>query len=375
MKKGLDFLDLRILETIGAESPRNLTLVARKLGIKESTLYSRLKRLKPLIFLNINVYHTFIGLRKVCVIAKAIQGKENLLFECMKANDYWLYVFRCFGEFEGCFAVYAIPPEYEMNFESFIEALELDGVTENTELFWSTCFHTVNPTTNWYDAESGKWTFPWDSWIEEMEFKEMELPYSLEDPATFPQKADHTDIIILKELEKDGTKTLQSIADYLETSLQAVKYHFDKHVVGRRLLESYQVISFPFDREKSDFFVFILMFPHKENLAKFANSLFNKPFARTIGKIHGENGLITQIYLPRSEFRRFVDALSTLINTGFLRSYRYLIQDLRYTSRETIPYQLFTNGTWRYEHEKYMKKLKSILRTKSKLQNIPPTVS
>ncbi|UCE95132.1 MAG: AsnC family protein [Candidatus Bathyarchaeota archaeon] len=357
MKEGLDFLDLRILEAIGERSPRNLASVARKLGIEESKLYSRLRRLKSFIFLNINVYHTFIGLRKVVVIARASQGQEMQLFECMKANDYWLYVFRCYGEYEGCSAVYAIPPKHENEFISFVEALRLNGIAQSVELFWSTCFHTVNPTTNWYDVKSDKWMFLWDQWIKEIEFERTDLPYSLIDPVEFPQKADYTDIFILKELEIDATRTLSAIAERLGISLQLAKYHFDKHVVKRKLLESYQVISFPFDKERSDFFVFILMFPTQQNLAKFSNFLFDKIFVRTIGKIHGENGLIIQIHLPRKEFRCFIDTLSTLVREGFLSSYRYLIQDLQCTSRQTIPYQLFAEGTWQYDHEKFMEKL------------------
>jgi len=366
MKKHLDIVDLRILEAIGAETPRNINAVAEKLGIKGATLRARMRRLKPLIFLNINVYHTFIGLRKVCVFAKAALGKEKLLFECLKSLDFWLYVSRCYGEFEGCFALYAIPPRNEPEFKSFLETLKRRGIVESLEFFWSTCFHTVNPTTNWYDAQSNKWVFPWEQWIEEIQKnQQIDLPYSLKDPAAFPQKADYIDIFTLKELEIDATKSLRSIASKLGVSLQTVKYHFDNHIVKRRLLESFQVISFPFDQKESDFFFFIFMFPNQENLAKFATSLFNKPFSRSLGKIHGKNGILVQMYLPRREFRRLIDNLSTLINKGFLKSYRYLIQDLRFVSRQTIPYKLFNDGNWEYDQEKYLEELESLLESAS----------
>jgi len=119
MKKRLDLVDLEILEAIGIGGPRNQSAVARKLGIKDATLRARLKRLRSHIFLNANVYHTFIGLRKACVLAEAVLGKENLLFDAMKANDFWLYVSRCYGRFEGCFAIYTTPPENETEFKEF----------------------------------------------------------------------------------------------------------------------------------------------------------------------------------------------------------------------------------------------------------------
>jgi len=127
------------------------------------------------------------------------------------------------------------------------------------------------------------------------------------------------------------------------------------------LLESYQVISFPFEDEKSDFFIFILSFPTHENMAKFSSSLFDKPFARSIGKVHGENGILVQIYLPRKEFRKLIDHLSALVSEGFLRSYRFWIQDSRFVSRQTIPYKLFADGAWHYDHEKHLAELATLL--------------
>ncbi|MEM2101899.1 MAG: hypothetical protein QXM22_00105 [Candidatus Bathyarchaeia archaeon] len=363
MKKQLDLLDLQILEALGAESPRNLSATAKRLGIKDATLRARLRRLKPFIFLNVNVYHTFIGLRKTCVFTKAAPGKEMLLFDCLKANDFWLYVSRCYGEFEGSFALYAIPPRNEAEFGSFLEALKDKSVAENIESFWSTCFHTVNPTTNWLDKQSLKWIFSWEKWVEELPLQPVELPYTLRDPEAFPQRADFTDIFILKELEIDATTSFRSIASKLDVSLQTIKYHFDNHITKRQMLESYQVISFPFNTEESDFFFFIFTFPNQENMAKFAVSLFNKPFSRSIGKIFGENGLFVQMYLPRKEFRRLIDSLSLLIKSGFLKSYRYLIQDLRHVARQTIPYRLFDDGNWKYDHKKYMEELESLLKT------------
>lgn len=370
MKGRLDLLDLQILEAIGEDGPRNQNAIARKLGIKDATLRARFRRLKPKVFLNVNVYHTFIGLRKVCVFAKALCGKENLLFKSLKAHDFWLYVSRCYGEFEGCFALYAIPPRNELEFERFLETLKTEQIAESYEFFWSTCFHTVNPRTNWFESQTSRWVFLWDEWMAKLENQPTELPYSLKDPAGFPQKADYFDIFILKELEIDATQSLRSIASKLGISLQRAKYHYDNHVVNRRLLESFQVISYPYDVEKSDFFLFILEFPSIENMAKFAVSLFDKPFVRSVGKIHGENGLFVQFYLPRIEFRRFVDSLSALASSGFLESYRYLIQDVRQISRQTIPYKLFEDGKWKYNQEKYLEELTSLLEDTGLAQDV-----
>jgi hypothetical protein len=94
-------------------------------------------------------------------------------------------------------------------------------------------------------------------------------------------------------------------------------------------------------------------------MGKFARSLLDKPFVTILGKILNENALISQVYLPRNEFRNFVDALSNLVRMNLLENYEYVQQDLRpgKWSRETIPYQLFKNGVWTYDHPQHLQAL------------------
>ena len=115
----------------------------------------------------------------------------------------------------------------------------------------------------------------------------------------------------------------------------------------------------PFDRASSDMLFFTFKFSDKQKMSKFARSLLNKPFVLILGKILNENSLISQIYLPRQELRNFIDALSSLARAHLLESYDYVLQDLRVGkwSRETIPYQLFKNGAWIYNHSQYVQAL------------------
>jgi hypothetical protein len=115
----------------------------------------------------------------------------------------------------------------------------------------------------------------------------------------------------------------------------------------------------PFDRATSDMFFFIFKFGDSEKTGKFARSLLDKPFVFILGKILNENSLVSQICLPRHEFRNFIDALSKLARVNLLENYEYVLQDLRpgKWSRETIPYGLFKNGRWTYEHSQHVKAL------------------
>lgn len=362
--KKLDDLDLRILDNLAALSPRNISKVARRLGIPPETLHKRLKRLSTHFYLklNLNIYHTNLGLKKAVIFADATPGYEELLFNCLKTNDFWIYVSRCYGMFEGCLAIYTIPKENCSEFEAFVNELQQLNVAQNVEVCWSTCFQTVQSRLNWFDKNIGDWIFRWDEWLQELPNENTKLPNTLIDPKDFPVLADTMDVFILKELEKDATKELTQIAKMLGTSQQLVGYHFNNHIITRQLVEGFVVTFKQFDLEVSDMFFFILKFDSNEKLAKFANSLMDKPFAMGLGKVLGENRLIAYLYLPRREFRNFVKALSKLARSSFLESYYYVIQDLDKTSRETIPYQCFKDGKWIYDHNKYIRRLRNLIR-------------
>jgi len=364
MGGNLDLTDIKILEGLAEYGPRNVNKLAKQLGIPRGTVLSRIQRMSSSFYLRLvtNVYHTNLGMKKAVVFAKATPGQEDLLFECMKVNKFYIYLNRCFGMFEGCLGIYIIPKEHTTEFEHFLKELRKMGVAQDARMFWSTCFHTVNRTREWFDSSSGTWTFPWDRWVEEVPFEQSELPYTLKDPERFTLNADETDLFIVKELEQDATRRLADIARKLGTTLQNIRYHYNMHVVKHGLIEAFQVAILTFERATSDMFFFVFRFDNSEKMAKFARSLLDKPFVIIIGKILGENTMVSQVYLPRLEFRRFIDALSKLARAGLLQSYDYVLQDLRpgKWSRETIPYQLFENGSWTYNQREHIESLHKI---------------
>jgi DNA-binding Lrp family transcriptional regulator len=358
MPPKLDNLDIRILEGLAECGPRNITKVARELNVPRGTIISRIQRMSSSFYLRLltTVYHTNLGMKKAVVFAKAIPGQEDTLFNCLKANEFYIYLSRCFGMFEGCVGIYVIPVEHTGEFEDFLREVEKLGLTRGIELFWSTCFHTVNLTRSWFDDDKETWMFPWEKWLHEVSSSESELPYTLKDPQGFPLKADETDLFIIKELEKNATVSLACIAKKFGTTLQNIRYHYERHIVKHGLIETFQTAILPFDRATSDMLFFIFRFSDGEKMGKFARSLLDKPFVFILGKILNENSLVSQIYLPRLELRNFIDALSKLARMKLLENYEYVLQDLRpgKWSRETIPFELFKNGAWTYDHQQHL---------------------
>jgi len=96
-------------------------------------------------------------------------------------------------------------------------------------------------------------------------------------------------------------------------------------------------------------------------MARFANSLLDKPFVDVLGRILNQPGMISKLYLPKKELKNFKDSLSALIRRGFLQSYDYVIQDSGEWSRQTISYEFFQDGVWTYNHEKHIRTLEELV--------------
>lgn len=361
MRKLLTALDIKILQALWEVSPRNLSKVARVVGVPRRTLEFRIKRMQsnPQIFLRMytSVYHTKIGLKKAIVFMEAEPGMEQLLFDCSKVNEFWLYVCRSYGMGEGCTAIHANPAEHYKEFEEFIHEMRRLGVAKNTQIYWSTCFQGGRITSDWFDSQKEKWVFHWDHWIREVQTQTTDLPYTLIEPKSFPVCADEIDVQMLMWLASDATKSLEEIAKILGISRQLAHYHYKEHLIRRNLIEGYEIFVMRYGNSPSVMFYLMVSFHDHETFAKFTRSLLDKFFVLTMGKVLGENALLVELFLPTGEFRKFMDTLSTMARMKLVRSYKYAIQDLRMRYRQTFSGEFFKGNSWIYNHKSHMKML------------------
>jgi len=359
----LDEIDVKILEGLSLIGPRNLVRIAEHLDIPITTARYRVRRMlkESILFIHLNPYHTYMGLKKAIVFFEAEPGYEDVLLDCLRVNDFWLFLCRIYGPYEGCETTYTIPKGKEKEFEAFLQSLQDCGIVRSIEVNWSTCFEGVPVRSRWFKNDEAVWVYNWDEWISEVEKIDGKLPRTLVEPDDWPIKVDKEDLLIIKELEIDGRKTLTDISKKLDIPFEKVKYHFREHVSKRGLIEGYQMEIYRSPALVSENLFFKFEFDSHEKMKKFALSLCDKPFPYYLGKVLGENALMTQIYLPKWEFRRFVAALSALIKMGLLKRYHYVITDIYQTWRETIPYQHFENGKWNYDGEKHQEELKKVL--------------
>lgn len=359
----IDEIDVKILEGLSLLGPRNIALLSKHIDHPISTVSYRIRRMldKSILFFHVNPYHTYMGLKKAVIFVEAMLGYEDVLLDCLRVNDFWLLLCRVYGPYEGCGGIWTIPKEKAEDFEDFIQSLIDKGIARSAEINWSTCFEGIPVQTRWFNNEQGQWTFNWDELLKEVEIIEGKLPITLIDPPDWPIKVDYTDLLIIKELEIDGRKSLSNISRKLDIPFEKIKYHFREHVSKRGLLEGYQIEIYRFPSLVSEYIFFKFEFDTYEQFAKFTLSLHDKPFPIFMGKVLGENALITQVYLPKWEFRKFIAFLSELIKKGLLSSYHYVLEDAFQMWRETIPYDHFKDGKWDYDSDLMKKGIEEVL--------------
>ena len=321
--KRIDTVDVKILEAISFLGPRNLALIARHLDLPATTVQYRVRRLldNSLLFFHLNAYHTYMGLKKAVIFVNATPGYESLLLECLRKNDFWIFLCRIYGPYEGCAGTWTIPKENADEFIAYLESLRELGIAASYEINWTTCHEGIPVLSKWFSVVDKEWTFNWEEWVNEIAVIEGELPWTLEEPPDWPIKVDYEDLLILKELDIDGRQSFTDISKKVGLPLGVIKYHFTEHVAKRGLIEGYQVDIARFPILFSKYVFFRFKFDSHEKFKKFAISLHDKPFPIFLGKVLGENALVCQMYLPEySEHRDIVHWVLTF-HQGLCSSY------------------------------------------------------
>jgi DNA-binding Lrp family transcriptional regulator len=372
MAKKLETIDVKILECLDKYGPRNLSLIAKNLGMPRDTVEYRIERMSTFFSLHSTavVYTSKIGMKIAFLFVNSSPSFKETLIECVKANDYWCYLSQIYGNKEGVLAFYTVPLEHARNFKEFFHFLKSLKFVKNSQLYWITGFPTINPTMKWFDPNYGRWILKWKEWINEIALLEPEMPPTLIEPVDYSIEADYTDIFILSRLEINGRVSLKEIAQKLGLTPPAVSYHYNRHVLKRGLIKKWSIAIRRFEADCDRFF-FFFRFDSKEKMARFAMSVRDKPFLYGIGRICGENSLITHLGLPPREFRMFLQSLSQLIKKGFLQSYDYLLEDYTKALGRTIPYRYFKNGEWEYNHKGHIRELMKISTKVQKMIELP----
>jgi len=357
--KILDPINAKVIEGLGKNSPRNLLSLAKKINLPPTTVAFRAKRLMKEGFLKVRakLNSPKLGLMKAVLIADTNHGLATALLEAIENIGYWTYIARCYGKFNGFYAVFSFPSTYKAELEAYFEKARQLGATSNYLLFWTTNIFEVAPHFNWFDFKRKTWNFHWQKWVSEVLKSSEKLPQRLADPKSYQIEVDHTDLLILKELEKNGLEDFTQLSKIVKITPQAVRHRFLQHIARRNLIAEYEIAIFPYPMQVSDLCAFVFNFRNHNALAKFANSLVDKPFVINYAKVIGKNSLLVHFYVPKIEFSNFMGSLNHLTGEEIIQDFFYISIDIPSFKRQTVSYEYFREGKWVYNHAEEIKKL------------------
>jgi len=362
--KMLDSTNVKILEGLGKHGPRNILALAKSIGLPPKTVAFRMKKLMKEGFLQIrtNLDYSSLGLMKAVLIAESKPGQKKKLQQVIIDLDYWTYMTRCYGKYDGYYTIFAFPAEYKKKLEEYLDKAAQLKIFSRYIFYGTTNFTEVAPNFDWFDFQSKSWSFELKRWIDEVQNASEKLPRKLLEPKTYSIQVDGTDLLILKELEKDGTTKFTKLAEVVNITPQGVRYRYHKHVVGRSLINDYEVATLPYPLPTSDMCGLFVSFENEEKLAKFANSLQNKPFIFSYGKVIGQHSLVVHAYVPKTEFSKLIDSMNRLTEKKLTTGFLYVTFDTASFKRQTISYEFFKENKWTYNYKKKLEKLEEITR-------------
>ncbi len=361
--KILDPTNAKILAGLSRFGPRNISFLARSVKLPATTVAFRIKKLIKEGYLQVraNLDHSKLGLMKAVLIANTTGGFEEKLIETVENIDYWTYITKCYGKFNGTYSLFAFPTEHKDKLEAYLKEAVRHKTMSQYVFFWVTNLCEVTPNYDWFDFMSKAWKFQWREWISEVSKASGTLSENLVDPERYQIMVDETDLFLLKELEKDAFIEFTKIADALKMSPQGVRYRYYEHVMKRGLIADYEIAIFPYPLLVSDMCSFIVHFQNEEALAKFSNTLSNKPFILNYGKITGRNSLLMHSYIPRKEFLNFINALNSLVKRNLITDFFYVNLDIPSFKRQTVSYEFFTDKYWTFNYTEKIERLAEIM--------------
>jgi DNA-binding Lrp family transcriptional regulator len=355
----LDPENVKIATALKKYGLRNLQLIADKTKIPRPTVHARVSKLEKAGLLRTWIHPNYakLGLVRAMVLISTKPGRELLVPEALRIPGYWLRLIRCMGECNGYYSTHAIPFEKRWDFEQYLEKIVASGVATEYRVLWLEEAKSPLPDFGYYDAKKKTWTLDWARWLEELAARPIQTQRK---DTALSGNFDKKDLIILKELVKDGRTKLTRLAGLLDMTVPAVKYRFD-NLARTGFIHEYVIDMLPFAPEISDLYEMILDFKTREGLSHGEKVLATLPIVRTLSRVEGSNSIAVRMYLPRTQSNNLFTLLSALSRTEVLTGFTYVLLDPMTIRAQTFSYESYDDGSgWRYNNMEFFEQLRKV---------------
>lgn len=345
-------MDARIVSAIGAVGPRNLALVSRMTGAHQETIRYKIKKqfTNSGFKFQAEVDYSKLGLSLhwgTFQVSPLYYDSAPGLFSALNKTGYLIHFSKILPQGQYV-ALFALPDGKEREQARLLQSLKNRKVIADFRLDQVLVERHKPMDPTFYNFQSNRWEVDWQKVRESPG-----VPLPVERKKTV-QLADETDMLIIKELQKDALQHTVDVARKLKIHNKTLEYHHRAHVVKQDLIPQYQV-----------------------------------RWMRDIGNTLAHSTIITRLTfkeLGRSEFRRVQSVVSKipflwvedLLRDGtyaatlsipiedFIETGSYLNSQLQYLGSKiefgymkvaeacnfTIPYEKFVDGEWKFDSKR-----------------------
>ena len=347
-----DELNIKIVLAMHQIGPRNLLEIARQIRIPWTTVYSRVRKLEeqfaPLTY--VNPAFSRIGLVRIAVFALATPGKESITDELLRLPNFWSSTSSTESPFNH-YSVHAVPINYVSKFKEYLKRLQELGIVQRCLTTEVSDSHRAFPSFEFFDPKARMWLLDWDRWLKDS--MEPRKTLAISDPPSYEVMADKMDLLILKELQKNGRKRFTEISKVLGVTLQAVKHRFDSNIVKKGMIQHYVFKFVPYPVELSDLREVRLEFPDGRSMNRFFSAGINFPFVQSMSKVLGKTALMMRTIVPQASQREFFGFISNLAKRGLISDYSTIRLHPESQRRQTMSHELYDNELgWQWDLNK-----------------------
>jgi len=224
---------VELISQIGPDIPE----ISRRLGqYKESVRYRyKTKLLDRGFTVQATVDHEKLDLRRVLLIADFAPDFRDYAHSILTAMNELCYVVS----FEkrlimGDYLIEAsVPAEFVKAFLSFVMRLQASGLFQSLAFVTFDWSKMAPMRPEYYDFDTGRWDFDWST-----------TPPIRRDASYRPSQKgqfDRHDLLVLKELQVDATRSFREIASKLKMNYKTLTYHYSEHVAKRKMIAGYHL--------------------------------------------------------------------------------------------------------------------------------------
>jgi len=344
--------------------------ISRRLGqFKESVRYRYKEKLVKRGFqIKADVDYGALGLTRIVMkvtLSPAYEGHAHELFETM--SDLCYVVAYAGTTPHGTFIVHGgVPKEFVEEYHRFMQSLVRKGVFSEIEFFDCEWFRVAPMRADCFDFDEGVWDVDWT-----------DLP-PVDDKAARAtsgerQKFDKVDLLIVKELWKDSSRSLRDIQEAIkklngiDINYKTLGWHFKHHVQRNRLVRDYSVawhgIRYNFTLQKLERmgkheymgFSIIVRRTNEQEKMTLRSQLNRLPFLWS--EASGE-AYYSQLFLPLPRLNEALEYMKKILKPYGKRAELFLL-DLSEMRSFTIGYMLWNDerSEWTFDGEATMPRL------------------